>query len=129
MRACQRYLSVVHLYTFFSLQLFLSFKKEFDRLYERDAELEFISKKRDLCKSCSASIGGGTGSPVAANKNEDLKNGQVRWRFARHAVAAQEWQAGSPDRGRILRMRDDGPMRRASSVAEGEATFNCCSFG
>lgn len=53
------------------------------------------------------------------SKNEDLKNGQARWPFARHTIAAQEWQAVSPDRERILRKRKRRiMMRRTPFIVE-----------
>lgn len=78
-----------------------------------DTEPSVISEKRDLCNRARRDRHGQV--PAGRNKNEDLKNGQARWPFARHVAAAQERQAASPDRGRITaHARAEGSTRVAS---------------
>lgn len=101
-----------------SLFLFFFYNREFDRGdYANGAwhGTSVISEKRDLCKRARRDRRGQV--PAGRNKNEDLKNSQARWPFARHVAAAQEWQAASPDRGRITAHARQGlDLTRIASV-------------
>jgi len=128
-RARERYVSVARALRTYHFVSFFFFKwriRSIDYANGLRYGISVISKKRVLRKR--------TQRPpmdrfsLAASKNVNLKNSQARWRFARHAVAAQERPDSVPGpwiEKRILRMRatwgwsSPYPPRRG-----GEVTFN-----